>query len=208
MQDHLKERLTGAAILVVIVVLLVPELLSGPPAGNARSGAAAGGPPVRSVMIDLRDSAGAQMPAAANATPPETLPADSEPPSAHLSAPAAPTPPQPAIKNVQEAAPASDAAPPPAAKEVPAKAPTAPSAHAAKPKTGWTVQVGSFARRDYADRMVRQLSAKGYSLEVAGPDDRGLYRVRSAPVADRAAAQALKQKMQSNGLKPIVNTVP
>ncbi len=70
------------------------------------------------------------------------------------------------------------------------------------------MQVGSFARRDYADRMAKQLSAKGYDIEVAGPDDHGLYRVRSTPVAERAAAQALKQKMQANGLKPIVNTVP
>jgi cell division protein FtsN len=79
---------------------------------------------------------------------------------------------------------------------------------AASKGAGWTVQVGSFARRDYAERMAKQVSAKGFAVEVAGPDDRGLYRVRSAPQAEHAAAVALKQKMQASGLKPIVNTAP
>ena len=83
-----------------------------------------------------------------------------------------------------------------------------PSPHASTAKRGWTVQVGSFARRDYAERMAKQVTAKGYTVEVAGPDDRGLYRVRSAPQPQRASAVALKQKMQASGLKPIVNTVP
>ena len=89
-----------------------------------------------------------------------------------------------------------------------------PAAAAATPaqrqprQTGWTVQVGSFARRDYAERMVKQVAAKGFSVEVAGPDDHGLYRVRTAPLPQRAAALALKQKMQASGLKPIVNSAP
>jgi cell division protein FtsN len=75
-------------------------------------------------------------------------------------------------------------------------------------KSGWAVQVGSFARRDYAEHMAKQVMAKGYAVEVAGPDNRGLYRVRSAPQPERAGAVALKQKMLASGLKPIVNTVP
>jgi cell division septation protein DedD len=75
-------------------------------------------------------------------------------------------------------------------------------------QSGWTVQLGSFARRDYADRMVKDAARKGFTVEVAGPDDRGLYRVRSPPRADRAAALALKQKMQASGFKPIVNKTP
>ena len=55
--------------------------------------------------------------------------------------------------------------------------------------------------------MVKDLAAKGFTVEVAGPDDHGLYRVRSAPRAERAAALALKQKLQVSGLKPIVNRV-
>ncbi len=70
------------------------------------------------------------------------------------------------------------------------------------------MQVGSFARRDYAEHMAKQVAAKGFAVEVAGPDDRGLFRVRSPAQPERATAVALKQKMQASGLKPIVNTVP
>ena len=214
MQDHLKERLTGAAILVIVVVLLVPELLSGPPATNSRSGTGTtAGPPVRSYTIDLRDPAAAQPPEAvapppAVASGPVESPAASAPPVNVATAAAAPvSAPPPTV--VATAPSAVATAPPATTAPATSKSPTpAPSAHAAKPKGGWTVQVGSFARRDYADRMAKQVTAKGYSVEVAGPDDRGLFRVRSAPLADRAAATALKQKMQASGLKPIVNTVP
>jgi cell division protein FtsN len=70
------------------------------------------------------------------------------------------------------------------------------------------VQVGSFSQRDHAERMVKDLAAKGFTVEVAGPDDHGLFRVRSPPRAERAAANALRQKMQASGLKPLVSRVP
>ena len=75
-------------------------------------------------------------------------------------------------------------------------------------KARYTVQVASFARRDFAERMVKQIRAKGFAVQAVGPDDHGLYRVRSAPTSERAAAVALKEKMQSRGLKPIVSSVP
>ena len=193
MQDHLKERLTGAAILVIVVVLLVPELFRGRPTANLKPGSGAiAGPPLRSYTIDLRDTAAAQPPGA-------SAPVVTSPASTAASAPA----------NVAINAAAISAAPPPiAAPAIPAAAATPPSQHAGTAKSGWTVQVGTFLRRDYAEHMVKQVSAKGYTVEVAGPDNRGLYRVRSAPQAERAAALALKQKMLASGLKPIVNTAP
>ena len=49
------------------------------------------------------------------------------------------------------------------------KPPATPaSSHTGAVKSGWTVQVGSFARRDYAERMAKQVTAKGYAVEVAG----------------------------------------
>ena len=214
MQDHLKERLTGAAILVIVVVLLVPELLSGPPATYSRAGTGAtAGPPVRSYTIDLRDPATAQPPEAV-APPPAVASGPAESPAANAPSVNVPTAPAAAVSAPPPAAVAAApsavaSAPPAATAPATSKSTTpAPSTHAAKPKGGWVVQIGSFARRDYAERMAKQVGAKGYSVEVAGPDDRGLFRVRSAPLADRAAAMALKQKMQASGLKPIVNTVP
>ena len=206
MQDHLRDRLTGAAIVVVVVVLLVPELFHGRPATDSGTGTTpTAGPPVRSYTIDLRDSAGGQQPAVASPVVP--------------AAPAS----TPAIAAAPAAASAADRKPPPvvsqasapAAKSPAAVAPTTagagaapPSAHGSAVQSGWVVQVGSFARRDFAARMVKDLAAKGFTVEVAGPDDRGLYRVRSPPYAERAAANALRQKMQASGLKPIVNKVP
>jgi cell division protein FtsN len=70
------------------------------------------------------------------------------------------------------------------------------------------VQVGTFSHRELADRLARQVRTKGFVVQVAGPDGRGLYRVRTPPLAERAEAQALRQKMQARGLKPIVNSTP
>jgi cell division septation protein DedD len=213
-QDHLKERLTGATILVIIVVLLVPEILRGPPATIPRAGTeTVSGPPVRSYTIDLLDSANAKpagvaAPAAAAqphaasevATTSEAPTAVTAAPQANAVAPSGSSAPSAAMDK-PVATPAQKPAPAPVSKP-------ANPAHPARLKSGWTVQVGSFSRRDYAERMAKQMAGKGYSMEVAGPDDHGLYRVRSAPLADRTSAQALKQKLQASGLKPIVNTVP
>jgi len=193
LQDHLRDRLTGAAIVVVVVVLLVPELFHGRPATDSGTGTTpTAGPPVRSYTIDLRDSAGDQQPAVAS--------------------PVVPTAPAVAGGGTVTSAPAPTAvaaptvAVPVPAKPAPGSAP--PSAHGSATLSGWAVQVGSFARRDFAERMAKDVTAKGFPVEVAGPDDRGLYRVRSPPHAERAAANALRQKMQASGLKPIVNKVP
>ena len=83
-----------------------------------------------------------------------------------------------------------------------------PPARVPPGKVRYTVQVASFARRDFADRLVKQIRAKGFSVQTVGPDDHGLYRVRSAPTSERSTAVALKEKMQARGLKPIVSTVP
>jgi DedD protein len=214
LQDHLKERLTGAAILIAVVVLLVPELFHGrPPADNANVGSAAG-PPVRSVTIDLGDGA-ATRPLTENspAAQPAEAPAATTPTPTPTPAPASAAP---ATSAPSASAPTATALPPAStANAAAARSATAPpalaspsSAHGGAVQSGWAVQVGSFARRDYADRMVKDAARKGFTVEVAGPDDHGLYRVRSAPRADRSAALALKQKMQASGFKPIVNKLP
>jgi DedD protein len=212
LQDHLKERLTGAAILVVVVVLLVPEMFRGRPAGGAEHGAAGPeGAPVRTYNIDLRDSPATLPPAVAAQPAVTTQPAVTVQPagpgaSARDPAGAGTPPPNPAPADAAAApviAPVTAPVPAPAI-AVPATVPR-PTAGSA---SGWTVQVGSFTRRDFAERMVKQVRSRGFTVEAVGPDDRGLYRVRTAPMAERAAALALKQKMQARGLKPIVNAAP
>jgi DedD protein len=230
LQDHLKERLTGAAILVAIVVLLVPELFRGrPPPGSGAAAASPSGAPMHSVTIDLRDGAvtrpvlenpivdatasapavaGAAAPIAPVAAPPVVTaavqPAATPPAATADTAPAAAAKPHAKPTPV----PTTPAATAPASAAPSAATGAATASHPGGVQSGWTVQVGSFSRRDYAEHMVKDLAAKGFTVEVAGPDDRGLYRVRSPPRADRAAALALKQKMQASGLKPIVNKTP
>jgi cell division septation protein DedD len=215
LQQHLKERLTGAAIIVFVVVLLVPEMFRGRPAVGSDSHAGpADGAPMRSVTIDLRDSPTTQPPAAlapsvpASDNPPkDAAGAVLAPPPATQVASAAGTPSAPLPEAVAEKGPPEHA---PAVKAPGAKAPAgkAPTAKAPDGKVRYTVQVASFARRDFADRLVKQIRAKGFSVQTVGPDDRGLYRVRSAPTSERATATALKEKMQARGLKPIVSTLP
>ena len=201
MQDHLRDRLTGAAIVVVVVVLLVPELFHGRPATDSGTGTTpAAGPPVRSYTIDLRDSAGGQQPAVASPVVPTA-------PGAATGGSATPAPtPSAAVALAAAAHATTDKSTPPVS--IKASAPAAPSAHGSATQSGWVVQVGSFSQRDHAERMVKDLAAKGFTVEVAGPDDHGLFRVRSPPHAERAAANVLRQKMQASGLKPIVSRVP
>ena len=199
MQDHLRDRLTGAAIVVVVAVLLVPELFHGRPATDSGAGTTpTAGPPVRSYTIDLRDSAGGQQPAVVSPVVP-TVPGIASGGTA-APAPTASAAAAPAVTLPAAAAPAVTA---PAATEK-----SAPSAHGSATQSGWVVQVGSFSQRAHAARMVKDLAAKGFTVEVAGPDDHGLFRVRSPPHAERAAANALRQKLQASGLKPIVSKVP
>ena len=86
------------------------------------------------------------------------------------------------------------AAQPPASKASPTRVASA---------GGWAVQLGSFASRENAQRLAKQLEGKGYGafvLEGGGTSGK-LYRVRVGPEPDRAAATALAAKLRSAGHK-------
>ena len=71
------------------------------------------------------------------------------------------------------------------------------------------VQLGSFRERDNADRLVRDMTAKGFTAFVAPITSGGreLYRVRVGPTRDRAQAEALAAQLkrvgQSGSIVPI-----
>jgi DedD protein len=70
------------------------------------------------------------------------------------------------------------------------------------PGTGWAWQVGSFASRENAEKLTRQLKGKGFAATVSETSGRGgkrLWRVRVGPEADRAAAVALGARIRSAG---------
>jgi cell division septation protein DedD len=80
----------------------------------------------------------------------------------------------------------------------------APNDPAAGPqgRRGWSVQLGSFASRANAERLVHQLQARGgsslyVSASGSGPSLR--YRVRVGPLADRGAAERAAGKLRAAG---------
>jgi cell division septation protein DedD len=209
-----KDRLTGAVILVVLLVLVVPELLSGPdPKVAATTVQRSDEPPLRSYTMDLGDTrrAPASDPATAAASPAAVQAPASAAPAASAPAAVAPAPPAkvpvPVVTAPPVAAPAPVTVPRPAAAapvQEPAKAPRTAVAHAAPPASsggGWTVQLGSFASRANAERLVADLKTKGFAAfsTESGSGGRTLYRVRVGPAGDRASAEALGAKLRAAG---------
>ena len=206
----MKERLTGAIILVALMVLLIPELLTGPVRSIPRAaalGSQTGEPPLRSYTIDLAEEARARSGSQANGPqqPAPLLAAASSETAAPQASPA--TPPAPTAPPV-ETSPRSPAPPP--AKPATLHAGTARTASAATSATAaapsstgskaWTVQLGSFASRENAERLAQQVRSQGFQVSVSqGTSGRRLYHVRVGAAHDRAGALALAQKLRALG---------
>jgi DedD protein len=197
MDRRVKERLVGATILGVLIVLLVPEMLSGPK--PAAAPAASSSEPVRNVTVDLttRQSV-APAPTAAQASSaaePDTAGSATPPPAAPAAAQAA------AQAAAHAAAPVADA---PAPVESPSSSPISQGGDTAH--RGWALQVGSFASRENADKLVHQLKAHGYSAYVIsnGSGATIRHKVRVGPVTDRAAAERLLVKLKGQKYSPSI----
>lgn len=214
MESRAKQRLTGAVILVALVVLLVPELLTGPrsshPAPDAPSDEG-----LRRYTIDLDAQNTGQPMAPANDGAPVALPevapraaAERAMPGELASPESAPVPAQvaPATANPMATPDSSPAVEPAPA----ARAPAASTVPAPRAERGtFVVQLGSFGSRDNADRLVRDMTAKGFNAFIAPitTNGRELYRVRVGPTRDRASAEALAAQLkrvgQSGSIVPI-----
>lgn len=213
MDSRAKQRLTGAVILVALFVLLVPALLTGPRDADAPEGAAADDG-MRRYTIDLDASAPPAQPELSSTPPAVSLPPVSEG-RAQPGDEAAPAPTTPAPTPVAPAPAAPRAETPKApvqTQAAPTQAAPTPQATAAPvtaPHGSFVVQLGSFRDRDNANRLVRDMTAKGFAAFVAPITSGGreLYRVRVGPVRDRAAAEALAAQLgrvgQSGAIVPI-----
>jgi DedD protein len=215
MDRRLKERLVGATILVAVIVLVVPELLSGPK--HPLSPAEAGGPPTaptRSVSVDLAtnrataDPAGAPTPmseTSASNTPAANGAGGAMGAAVPSGASAQATPanaPSVATLKAQSGAQAALETPASPPKSVAMATRPAGSAEASNaPRRTWAVQLGSFASKANAERLVRRLQSAGGSFyiapEGAGPQLR--YRVRMGPLADRGAAERALARLKAQG---------
>jgi DedD protein len=204
MESRAKQRLTGAVILVALVVLLVPELLLTEPRDAHPTADNSSDEGLRRYTIDLDAQEGGGQPMApASDHAPVALPEVATPMSA---------PPEAAAPVTSAAAPAPAPAPQPAP---PVTAnPMAPTNNlaAAAPRTEpgtFVVQLGSFGSRENAERLVRDMTAKGFATFIAPITSNGreLYRVRVGPTRDRASAEALATELkrvgQSGSIVPI-----
>jgi DedD protein len=215
MDSRAKQRLTGAVILVAVFVLLVPELLTGPGKNTPADAPAEEG--LRRYTIDLD----------APSNPAQTTPRASEPAvvlppveNPMQAAPALATPGEAAVPEADSPAPAGVTAAPPAPADTnsvsatpssaPRSTPPVPRVETARPssapavppeKGSFAVQLGSFGSRENADRLVRDMTAKGFSAFVAPIKSNGreLYRVRVGPARDRPQAEALAAQLRRIG---------
>jgi DedD protein len=230
MEETLKARLIGAAVLVGIAVLLIPELLSGRKAAEPVAEEGAGPKGTRTFTIELGGSQGqpARSPTAVaapatTASAPASLPTPvattERPPAEPEVAPAVEPQPEPQVQSKAEAADSATApvatqatVAPVAATTIPAAAQAAAPPTAlpvpAKPATGqgWLIQVGAFGSAESARSLVKTLTAAGYPAHIA-PLTRGgktLHRVRVGPEDDRRSADQLAERLKARGLPATV----
>jgi DedD protein len=220
MEESLKARLIGAAVLVALAVLLIPELLSGRKETPAAADEAAGPRGTRTFTIELGQAPGqaSRSPTTSSAPPPSaSAPTANAAPEgmqpggeAVAEAPVAPGAGGPAVEAEREAPPVQQQVASPATDEGPTVEAARPASGPVRPAEppvasvpgGWAVQVGAFGSVDTARKLASDLNAAGYRAFVS-PTQRGgktLYRVRVGPEGERAGAERLVPRLKSRGL--------
>lgn len=78
--------------------------------------------------------------------------------------------------------------------------------------TAWAVQIGSFGAEDNATALVEKLRGQGYTAfmeRIDAADGKAVFRVRVGPERTRAGAQSLRDRIeQETQLKPYVVRYP
>ncbi|MGE4069682.1 MAG: SPOR domain-containing protein [Lysobacterales bacterium] len=223
MDDALRQRLVGAAVIIALAVIFVPMLLDSPEDPARTQQVDLSIPPrtepgieTRRLPLDPAMTAPVPSTEAPAADTPETVAEPVPAPDAGGvgpivdSAPAVPAPPKPAP--TAAAAPAKPPATEPPATEPP---PTKPSATMPTPARGgrFLAQFGSYAERSNAESLVRDLAKAGVPADIEvlkSGSGRSLHRVRSRPYATRTEADAarLGAQRQIAGLASTVIELP
>jgi DedD protein len=208
MDQGLKERLIGAAVLVALGVWLIPWVLDGEKEQLALDGSEAALQlptpeeplPIRSQTLSLDEPD----PFVAEADPePADAPAQSAPPEASAATPATPPVEEPVVARA-DTQPSTAAQPDVTAPSKPASTPQ-PSAPAPGARTdakgAWVVQLGSFSEEANAKRLAQRVNAYGYKPDVSRlrASGRTLYRVRVGPYATRPQADASASALSAHG---------
>jgi DedD protein len=111
--------------------------------------------------------------------------------------------PIPAVAETASAPASASASAPASSSAIESKSPAPAQAEAAPAATGgaWAVQLGSFAAKANAEKLIRTLRDEGYTVYVlsSGAGSAARYRVRLGPLADRDAAERAVAKLKSQG---------
>lgn len=224
MDQGLKERLIGAAVLVALGVWLIPWVLNGPDEQTIAKSSALQLPateeplPIRSQTLSLDDNAAPEAAAAPLPVASAARAVDTEPDVGPAIASAAPSPAATAAPTapVHEDSAAAGAVPPTVkAAPVPATKPAAASAKTAAPpaarataaaptdaKGSWVVQLGSFGEEANARRLADRVRTFGYKPDVSSvrSGGRSMYRVRVGPAVSHNEADATASALGAHGL--------
>ena len=217
MDQGLKERLVGAAVLVAIAVWLIPWVLDGPEDGAETQASSLQLPsaeepmPMRTQTLKLGDApeetASAQSaPAEVSLPSREASAAVPEPTKDASASQRAPSAAEPQAETTLAAATGASERPPPATAGTttakPAPAAAQPKPEQSKAVGDWTVQLGSFSDEANAKRLAQRAGTFGYKAEVSSVRSSGktLYRVRVGPQATRAAADAAASALKAHGV--------
>ena len=67
--------------------------------------------------------------------------------------------------------------------------------------TAWVVQLGSFSKRENAERLAQEVNSKGFEVSVSRlvANDRTMHRVRTGAFKDRADAEILARHLEAAG---------
>ncbi len=161
-----------------------------------------------------------ERPSAAANVAEEVAPAGAIPPLVNPPPEAALTPPAPitptpaagefATEHIASAKPKPSpepAAKPPAPKPKPVAKPPA-AAHRGKEAPGFTVQVAASREKKDAEKLVKELRARGLDVFVVPPQysdaKDNLYRVQVGPYATRAEAVRVRDRIAKEGFKPFI----
>jgi DedD protein len=187
MDEQLKQRLVGAAVLVLLAVIFIPMILDRPSEPEVR---------IEHPTLPAReetDFSSRIVPLTEPQTP--QVEAESERRAVPENEPAKPAPPAVPSETVAAASKA-----PTAEKPIPVPSPEGSAAKVESAPNAWAIQLGSFSSADNAVALRDRLKKMGYVafIEALRVDGKEITRVYVGPELSRERAGELVKKLQAD----------
>ena len=168
-------------------------------------------------LVGFNERASSRSPVTENLTTPGAIPPTVNGPLPTTTlAPSSDAVPPPVASAPSESQGAPGGEPPPATAPSATSAPSSPEpaknipepAAAGGVGSGLTVQVVASRSKQDAERIVKILESRGYSVFLVTPEfaraNDNLYRVQVGPFASREAAEKVRSKLAKEGFKPFI----